>query len=400
MTQPFLQDVRVLDFSWAAAGPYATLLLGFMGADILKVESRQRPDLSRRGFYQSAPLDASSEFNDLNLNKRSVALNLTTPEAIDIVKGLVAHCDVVVENFRPGVMQRLGLGYATLQTINSGLIMVSSSSNGSVGPESAYAGYAGMFNALSGAGHLTGYADGPPTEMRISMDLRVGQTVCFAVLAALYEKRGSGLGQHIDLSAREAISCLTGHAAMHYVFNRESPQRQGNADERLAPHGCYRCQGHDRWVTIAVGSEAEWRALCDAMGDPEWGEEARFADAARRVEHREALDGLIETWTQHYTPEEVTTRLQSVGVAAYPTMDTEMIAASDHLRHRGAFVTVQHPNLGEQTVLGPPWRSPAIESESDRPGPLLGEHTAEVLRDLLGFTAEEIQRLMESGVLA
>ncbi len=146
MAQAWLQGIRVLDFSWAAAGPYATLLLGFMGAEVVKVESRQRPDLSRRGFYRPAPLDASAEFHDLNLNKRSIGLNLSHPEGIALVKRLVPHCDVVVENFRPGVMPRLGLGYETLQAINPRVIMASASANGSTGPESAYAGYAGVFN--------------------------------------------------------------------------------------------------------------------------------------------------------------------------------------------------------------------------------------------------------------
>ena len=400
MVQPFLQNIRVLDFSWAAAGPYASLLLGFMGAEILKVESRRRPDLSRRGFYhKSAGLDASSEFNDLNLNKRSISLNLTQPEAIDLVKRLIEHCDVVVENFRPGVMQRLGLDYETLRQLNPGLIMASASANGSVGPESAFAGYAGIFNALSGVGHLTGYADGPPTEMRISMDVRTGMSLCFAVLSALAAKRRSGQGQHIDLSAREAISCLTGHTLMHYTLNGESPQRQANQDDTLAPHGCYRCQGEDRWVTIAIGNEQEWQALCQVAEHPEWQHDPRFADAASRWQHREVLDALLNAWTQAYTPQDLTARLQQAGVAAYPTMDSAMLASSEHLRSRGVFRTVEHPHLGSQTVLGPPWRSNGVPPQPDRPAPLLGEHTAIVLRELLGMEEIELQRLADAGVL-
>lgn len=396
--QTWLQGVRVLDFSWAAAGPYATELLGFMGAEVIKVESRHRPDLSRRSFYQSAPLDASSEFNDLNLNKRSLSLNLRTPEAIALVKRLVVHCDVVLENFRPGVMRRLGLDYDTLQAINPAVIMASSSANGGTGPESAYAGYAGVFNALSGAGHLTGYADGPPTEMRISMDLRVGMSLCFAVLAALWERRRSGEGQHIDMSAREAITCLTGDALMHYTLNGESPERCGNADEVLAPHGCYRCQGEDRWVTIAVGSDREWQSLCREAGHPEWQRDPRFADAASRVRHASILDEALNAWTESQTPEAVTTRLQQAGVAAYPSMDSAMLSNSAHLRQRGVFVTVEHAQLGEQTVLGPPWRSLNTPSQAERPGPLLGEHTAAILRDLLGLLDTEIATLEADGV--
>jgi benzylsuccinate CoA-transferase BbsF subunit len=398
MVQPFLPHIRVLDFTWAAAGPYAAELLGFMGAEILKVESRQRLDLARRGFYQSAPLDASTDFNDLNLNKHSLCLNLANLEGVTLVKRLVAHCDVVVENFRPGVMPRLGLDYATLSRINPGLIMASASANGSTGPESAYGGYAGIFNALSGVGHLTGYADGPPTELRISMDLRVGMTLAFAILAALFARRRTGTGQHIDLSAREAITCLIGHTLLSHTMNRESPTRQGNQHATMAPHGCYRCQGDNRWVTIAVGSETEWHALCQATGHPEWQDDPRFADADR-VRYQQALDVLLTAWTQQYTPEAVTTCLQQAGVAAFPSMDSAMLATSEHLQARGTFITVTHPKLGPQTVLGPPWRSPGVPHQPDRPAPLLGEHTAAVLRHLLGLDEAEIRRLTEAGVL-
>ncbi len=399
MGQPFLPHIRVLDFSWAAAGPYATELLGFMGAEILKVESRQRLDLARRGFYQQAEPNTSTDFNDLNLNKRSLCINLSTTEGVDLIKQLVQHCDVVVENFRPGVMQRLRLDYDTLHTINPGLIMASSSANGSTGPERAYAGYAGIFNALSGVGHLTGYADGPPTEMRISMDLRAGLSLAFAVLAALFARRRSGHGQHIDLSSREAITSLVGHSLLHYTMNQASPNRQGNQSDSMAPHGCYPCKGDDRWVTIAVGNEGEWKALCQVMERPQWLQDERFKNVHCRIRHHEALDVLLSAWTAHYSPDEITLRLQEKGVAAYPCMDSAMLAASDHLQQRGVFSQVEHPTLGHQTVIAPPWRLVGAANEPDRPAPLLGEHTEEVLHNLLGLDRVLLKRLQDAGVL-
>lgn len=225
-------------------------------------------------------------------------------------------------------------------------------------------------------------------------------SLCFAVLAALWERRRSGQGQYIDMSAREAISCLTGHALMHYTLNGESPMRQGNADADgiLVPHGCYRCQGEDRWVTVAVGSDLEWEALCRETEHPEWLHDPRFADAFGRLQHAEILDEALSAWTTPQTPEAVTTRLQRVGVSAYPSMDSAMLANSAHLRQRGVFVTVDHPQLGEQTVLGPPWRS--WDGQPERPSPLLGEHTAEILRDLLGLSPAAIEGLEADGVLA
>ncbi len=231
------------------------------------------------------------------------------------------------------------------------------------------------------------------------MDLRVGMSLCFAVLAALWERRRSGQGQHIDMSAREAITCLTGHMLMHYILNGESASREGNtdADGLLAPHGCYRCIGEDRWVTIAVGSEAEWQGLCRETNHPEWLHDPRFADTISRLQHAEILDEALNIWTASQTPDAVTTRLQRAGVSAYPSMDGAMLANSAHLRQRGTFVTVEHPRLGEQTVLGPPWRS--SDRQPERSSPLLGEHTAEILRDFLGLSTIEIERLEADGVL-
>ncbi len=194
-------------------------------------------------------------------------------------------------------------------------------------------------------------------------------------------------------------SGLTGHALMHYTLNGESAGRQGNADAdgMLAPHGCYRCKGEDRWVTIAVGSDLEWQALCRETGHPEWLRDPRFADAAGRLQHAAILGEALNTWTASQTPEAVTARLQGAGVAAYPTMDSAMLANSEHLRQRGAFVTVQHARLGEQTVLGPPWR--AVDGQPERPSPLLGEHTIEILRELLDLSPAEIEALEANGVL-
>jgi benzylsuccinate CoA-transferase BbsF subunit len=231
------------------------------------------------------------------------------------------------------------------------------------------------------------------------MDLRSGMTLCFAVLTALHARRRTGVGQHIDLSSRESITCLTGHELLHYTMNGESPQRQGNDDAFLAPHGCYRCQGDDRWVTLAVGSEVEWQALCRAVDHPEWLADARFVDAESRVRNREPLDALLNAWTAQRTQDAVTSTLQHAGVAAYPTMDSATLAASEHLRARAACITVEHAILGPQTVLGPPWRSADVPPTPDRPGPLLGEHTEPVLRDLLGLSDPEIARLRQVGAL-
>jgi benzylsuccinate CoA-transferase BbsF subunit len=397
-----LEGVRVLDFTWAWAGPQATLLLALMGAEVIKVESKHRLDHSRlrslvAGPSMSGP-DGSFIFNTLNLNKLSVTLNLSKPEAIEIAKSLAKISDVVAQNMRPGVLERLGLGYEDLKKVKPDIIMLSSSAVGSTGPERLYTGYAPTFAAMGGMAYITGRIGGKPAPLMGTIDLRVGSTGTFAVLAALYHRMRTGEGQHIDLSSAEAVSALMGDAFMDYAMNRRIQERAGNRDRAMAPHGVYRCLDN-KWVSIAVGSEEEWRALCGVIGDARLTEDDRFADAFSRWQNQDALSDIIDEWTLTRTPVEVMEALQPAGVAAMPVYGGEEIVNDRHVLARGLIEEVEHPLMGKKKVLGPPWRLSKTPARIIRHGPLLGQHNDYVLGDLLGMSKQEIERLTAEQVL-
>ncbi len=392
-----LSGVRITDFSVHAAGPFAGLMLAELGAEVIKIESSARLDITRRPhtMYGKPP----SSFEQINANKMSVCLNLKEPRAVELALELVRVSDMALENFRPGVLSRLGLGYETMCEVNPDIILVSLSSNGQTGPERGYAGYAPMFAALGGLGHLTGYPDGPPVELRHAMDHTGGMLAAFAAVSALTAKQTTGLGQHVDVSVRDMGTAFIGEALLDYAMNGREAQRQGNRDNSAAPQGVYRCRGEDAWVSISVGSEAEWRAMVTAMDSPEWAVDDRFGDAFRRWKRHDELDGLIESWTRECTAEEITQRLQEHGVAAFPSLSPDQLMSDPHLAARDAFPIVRHEQKGEQRAVTPPWRLSATAARIDRWTPDLGEHNLDVFSGILGLPAEEVQELEQAKVI-
>jgi benzylsuccinate CoA-transferase BbsF subunit len=396
-----LDGVRILDFTAHAAGPQATLLLAYLGAEVIKVESSLYLDTFRREAAEvlGSKRAGLSWFNPLNANKLGITLNLKTDAGIEIAKRLTRISDVAVDNFRAGVMDKLGLGYPALREVKPDIIMVSSSSHGATGPESGYSGFAVTMGPLSGLSHLTGYPGGPPTILRHSMDLRAGTAAAFAILAALIHWRRTGEGQFIDLSQRETLSCSAAESIMDYTMNSRVRHRNGNRDEKMAPHNCYRCQGKDKWISIAVSTDQEWQALCRAVGHPEWARQEEFRDSLSRWQNQDNLDELIEGWTASHTHYEVMEILQRAGVAAMPSFSNEELFNNPHLRERDSFVPTQHPEEGELYVLAPPWKLSRTPGLVHSPAPLLGQHTGYVFRELLGMSPEEISWLVEQKVV-
>ena len=399
MTDVALRGIRILDFTNLMAGPFPTLLMGFLGAEVIKIESSVQLDAARRPPYAQEDPDGSPVFNSVNLNKMSLRLNLKEPVALDLAHRLVSISDAVVENMRPGVMDRLGLGYQRLKELNPSIVMASISGAGSTGPESAYPGYAPAFNAISGLGHLTGHPDGPPAELHDSIDARVGATAAFAVLAALFHRLKTGQGQFIDISSREANTVFGAEALMEYAMNGRVTSRQGNQEPGMAPHGCYRCVGEDAWVTIAVGNETEWQSLCKATGNHQWASDPRFADGYLRYKNRDVLDQLLEIWTQDHMPHQAAELLQAAGVAAAPSMSILDLDEDAHLEARGAWQEVQHPVLGPQKVPSAPWKLGGTPAAIHSAGPLLGEHSHQVLEGLLGVPGEEVNEWVAAGIV-
>ena len=401
-----LAGIRVADFSVHAAGPFAGLMLAVLGAEVVKGESSARLDITRRThtMYGKPP----SSFEQVNANKRSVCLNLKEPKAVELALKLVSVSDIVLENFRPGVMERLGLGFDALRQAKPDVILVSLSSNGQTGPERGYAGYAPMFAAIGGLGHLTGYPDGPPVELRHAMDHTGGMLAAFSAVAALCNYQApantkSPPAQHVDVSVRDLATSFIGPALMDYSMNGREASRQGNRDVAFVPQGLYRCKGEDAWVSISVGSEEEWRglrlALDGLLGEQSWTDSPRFGDAYQRWLNHDELDHLLEQCTGNFTPWEITQALQDQGVSAFPSLSADQLASDPHLAARNAFPTVSHPEKGSQRAVAPPWRFSRSTVAVDRWTPDLGEHNLEVFHGLLGLKAGEVRALEESKVI-
>ena len=397
-----LEGIRIIDFTRYAAGPQITLLLAFMGAEVIKVESMVDIDHFRR--QESAVVWGSQRaavdcFNSLNANKMSVTLNLKTDRGAELAKRLIAISDVVVDNFKAGIMDRLGLGYPVLREIKPDIIMLSASSHGAIGPEKGYIAYAVTMGALSGLSEMTGYEGGPPAVMRSSADLRPGTSAAFAILAALNHREETGEGQFIDFSAREALSCPLGEIIMDYTMNQRVRTRQGNRDDCMAPHNCYRCKGEEKWISIAVSSDDEWESLRRVMGNPAWAEDERFADQLGRWQNREELDRMIESWTENHTPYDLMDMLQTAGVAAVPAFSNEELFNDPHCKARECFAPVDHPEEGELYIVAPPWKFSETPAEATMAAPLLGEHNRYVFGKLLGVSEEQISQMEADKVL-
>lgn len=414
-----LAGIRVLDLSWVWAGPYCGLQLAALGAEVIKVESEVRPGLGRRLSLHPPDVEPSLNtccyFNQWEQGRLSCTLDLSRPEAIDLVKELVGRCDVVVENFANGVMEKFGLGYDTLAEVNPGIILASISGYGATGPLRDYMGYGPTTGPLSGLSSLTGYQGGPPRELGIAVgDPAAGITAAFAVCAALTERERTGQGRHLDVSLWEATTSFAVEGWMAQALAGRPPERMGNRDPLMAPHNCYRTApepGDDeldpdpgRWLSIACANDDEWQALARVAGPdidrPDLGHDPRFTTERDRKANEDALDAVIAGWVATRDRWELTERLQAAGVAAHPSLSPLELLADDHLEDRGLFERFDHPEVGRRTHTGLAWRSATSPAGMPRRAPLIGEHTDEVLTSLLGLSTEDIATLRATGVVA
>ncbi|MCP3913074.1 MAG: CoA transferase [Actinomycetia bacterium] len=398
-----LEGIQVLDLSWAWAGPFCTLNLAHLGADVIKVESRSRPDLGRRlPVYVPGvepTLDNCGYFNQWGQNKRSVEIDLRHPDGIAAAKALIAQSDVVIDNYSTGVMDRLGLGLATLRDLRSDLIVASISGYGSTGPNAEYMGYGPTTAPLSGLASLNGYEGGLPAEVGISMgDPAAGIVAAFAIVAGLARRDRTGEGSVIDVSLWEAASCSAIEGWMAHTLGNDQPPRMGNHDPVVAPHSCYRTAGHDNWLAIECPDDQTWRALA-AMVDPGLTDDPRFADVNGRKRNEAELDAVIAAWCASRDQWELTRLLQQAGVPAHPSQSPALLAVDEQLEHMGLFERLDHPAAGRRTHPGIPWRLRHSPDRVPRPAPLLGQHTGEVLSEVLRLTPDQIAQLEQSGAV-
>ena len=293
------------------------------------------------------------------------------------------------------------MGYGALRRLRSDIILASASACGAQGPYRHFGGFAPIFSALAGLSHLTGYEDGSPTEMRMSIDLRVGTACVFPIMAALRHRQRTDEGQFIDNSFVDAIASLVGHVMLEPQMTGRSPSRSGNKDAVMAPHNCYPCQGTDRWVSIAVGGDDEWRAFCGATGHSEWAADPRFADAYARKRHEPLLDALVARWTMERTATQVMTTLQHAGVAAVPSFDSRDLAEDPHVRERGFFVPYRTEKDAARIAAGPQWRLPDAPTDArERVIPGMGQHNAYAFQEMLGISEDDVERLTREKVIS
>lgn len=400
-----LEGIRIADFTRIQAGPQAQVWMATLGAEVIRIESRNAADTLRqlRGAAGGAPtLDTAPGFYALSLSKKSCNLNLRLPRAVELAKEIIKTCDVVAENYAPGAMERLGLDYQSLKKIKPNLIMLSTSGLGQTGPDAGYAAYAATIHVLSGLSSLTGYPgeERPPALMALMWsDALTATTGAFALLAALHHRHKTGQGQHIDLSMNEATVAFLPEPFLDYTMNGHVRGFVGNRDESAAPHGVYRCQGEDKWVAIAVSDEDEWRAFCRATGHPRWLADPRFADAYSRLQHQDELDALVTGWTKGRTPQEVTATLQGAGVAAAPAANMVDFLADPQLKDRNFFARTDQPPIGVGTAARVPWKLGPKPEGVHRAGPNMGEHNHYVFGEILGLSAEEIEQLIKEQVI-
>jgi benzylsuccinate CoA-transferase BbsF subunit len=398
-----LHGYRVLDFGWVLAGAIPGMVLADMGAEVIKVETRQRLDYMRMGrpiIGTERDPEQNPMFHNVNRNKLSITLNTTQDQAVELAHKLVAHCDVVIENFSPGVMDRLGLGYEDLRRIKPDLIMASISSNGQSGPLRDLRAYAPSIGALAGLDSTLGYEGGRPLGLKHAYgDICGALHAVFAIVSALYQRKRTGKGQYIDLSMLRATVVTMGVGLMEYIMTGRVLRPEGNYDPTLAPYGNYPCLGEDKWVSLAVGPEEEWQGLKEAMGNPDWTGAPQFASRYLRLKHRRELDQHLAHWTSTMSPEEITQLLQSHGVAAAPVMSAEERLFNPHFRERGLYQEIQHPSLGEEPIFNLMWKLSQTPSAIHRHAPLLGEHNCDVFCGILGMAEEEVKSLEEAQVL-
>ena len=398
-----LSGYRVLDFGWVLAGALPGMVLADMGAEVMKVETRQRMDYMRLGrpiIGDEPDPEQHPLFHNVNRGKLSIALNTTKPEAIEIIKELVAHCDVVIENFSPGVMDRFGLGYSVLSGIKPEIVMASISSNGQTGPLRDLRAYAPSIGALSGLDSTMGYEGERPLGLKHAYaDIAGALHSVFAIVSALHQRKQTGRGQYIDVSMLRATVATMGAGLMEYEMTGRVLGRKGNYDPVMAPYGNYPCQGDDAWVSIAVRTEDEWSGLKEALGNPSWCEEARFASRYSRLENRRDLDNNLARWTKDMTAGDVTEALQAKGVAAIPVMGAEDRLFNPHFKERGLYSDIEHPSLGAEPIYNIMWNLDRTPPSIRRHAPLLGEHNQRIFGGLLGMDDAEIARLEEAQVL-
>ena len=405
MTPRFLAGVRFADLTWAGAGPFSTKVFSDFGAEVIKVESATRPDPVRVGgpFKDGKPgLNRSGYFASRNTGKKSFAIDLKSAAGRALVEALIARADVLSNNFGPGAMERLGFDYEHARRIKPDIIYLAMPMYGEEGPLASTLGLGMTISAVTGMTWLTGYPGGPPVGPGTHFPDHAANPyhAAFAVLAALRYRRLTGRGMRIDLAQVEATLSCVGIPFVEFSATGVEPERVGNRSRSHAPHNIFRCLGEDRWCAVAVLTDAQWQALAAVIARPELARDPGLANAAGRLLRVAEVEAAVAGWTAGVEAEAAMARLQAAGVPAGVVADARRLVEEDpQLRHRGYWQEVDHPEMGPTRFTSPPYLLDGERVALARP-PLCGEHTDEVLREVLDYGPERIAALRAEGVLS
>ena len=391
-----LAGVRVIDFTRILAGPFGSMFLGDMGAEVIKVEEPAKGD-DTRGWPPFVGGEATY-FLSVNRNKKSLTLNLKAPEGQAILRKLIARADVVLENFRPGTMERLGFGYERLRAVNRRLVYCSISGFGESGPEASRPGYDLIVQGESGIMDLTGFPDGPPVKVGNSIaDLVAGMAAAQGITLALLARGRTGRGQKVEIGMLDVMASLLTYQAGLYWNGGGRPSRRGNQHPSIVPYEVFRAR--DAYLTLGVANNSLWEKTCRALGREDLARDPRFDSETNRVTNREALIPILNDLLAARPADEWLARLEQAGVPAGRIRTVAEVCESPHLKARGMVVKLRHPKAGAITVMGVPVRLWQTPGAATAPPPLLGQHTEEILTRLLRIPKATVERLRAAGVV-
>ncbi len=401
-----LLGLRVIEFTAGMAGPWIGRFMAHCGAEVIKVESIKRPDVTRLFIPPSDPdggvqAQASPWFTDWNAGKRFISLDLTHPQATPLAKKLVAQSDIVIENYATGVMEKLGLDEESLQQVKPDLIHFRTNGYGHSGPDRHHIAWGPNIEAISGLAYLSGFRERDCSMTQYAYpDPASALHGLFVILCALEHRRKTGEGQVISLAQVEAtISCF-GNTLMEQLGNGKPPAKLGNRSLWDSPQGCYPCRGQDRWCAITIANQEQWARLCELLKKPEWAQDPRFQSASMRAEHHDLIDAAIEAWTVSRDVFEVMEILQDTEIAAGVVQTTEdQFQRDPHLAERNYFEEIPHQTKGSVIAPGIPLGLTATPGRTSDAGAAVGRDNAYVLEEIMGLSEEEISQLTKAGAI-
>lgn len=393
-----LSGIRVADLTRVLAGPYCTMMLGDLGADVIKIEVPERGDDTRHWGPPFATGGESAYFVSTNRNKRSLTLNLKSEQGKDLLEEIIRKSDILVENFRTGTLARWGLDYNALQRIRPGLIYCTITGYGYTGPYKDRPGYDFLVQAMGGFMSLTGPAEGQPTRAGVAIaDLATGMYAGNAILAALFARERTGEGQRIDMSLLDSQVALMSYVASNFLVSGERPVRYGNGHPNIVPYQAF--QARDQHFAFAAGNDNQWRKFCVAVNHEEWAEDDRYSTNAARLEHRAAVVDMLSSLFLTHDAEHWMELCEEIGIPSAPINDLQQVFGDPQVQARGMRMEVDHPTAGQLPLVASPLNIPTAPVQVRYPPPLLGQHTDELLRSLLGLDQATIDSLRNEGVL-